>query len=296
MAQSLWYIRRDGKVRGPYPAPVIVQYLILGRLAPDDEVSLDGNAWFSIRDSGYFQSTLDNLPGREGRGGGEADWDQERDQARKRWLDERQAADAMPDPVEEHRSGETVQQAALRHDHRETQELLAGARHAKPAFWAALFALLILLVIGLAVLLGQREQPDLKPHLVGVPDCLAPAMDGVVWRGCDKRKAVLRQASLGNAQLRAIRLDSADLRGARLAYADLTQASLRGADLTGADLTGADLTGADLTGANLGMAKLEYATLVRARLDGARLEGAALGKAAWQDGRLCAAGSVGACG
>lgn len=296
MAQSLWLTRRNGKVRGPYPAPVIVQYLILGRLTPEDEVSLDGHAWFSIRDSGYFRSTLDALPGGESQPAAAADWNEERDLARRRWLDERQEVDSLPGTAEEHRSGEPAGQAVLRHDHQETQALVKAARCTKPTFLAALLALLILLAIGWAVLQGQREQPELEPHLLGVPDCQAAPADNVVWRGCDKRNALLGRASLANARMHEVRLDSADLRGARLSYADLTQASLRGADLSGANLTGADLSGADLTGANLGGANLEYATLVRARLDGTRLEGAALGKAAWQDGRVCAVGSVGGCG
>lgn len=291
MAQSLWYTRRGGKTLGPFPAPVIVQYLTLGRLGPDDEISLDGHAWFGIRESGYFQSTLNEL---DIEGGGDG-WDREREQARKRWLDERLTAEPLDAQESEQRSGEKAIQAALRHDHQETQTLLETSRSSKPPFWAVVVALLILVGVGALVLLGQSEQPAVAPRLVGIPDCGAPPAQGVTWRGCDLRNGKLAGAELRDGQLQDAWLDGADLKGAQLAYADLGQASLRGADLTGANLTGADLSGADLSGASLENTKLDYATLTRAHLDGARLEGATLDKAVWQDGRICAEGSRGRC-
>lgn len=74
--------------------------------------------------------------------------------------------------------------------------------------------------------------------------------------------------------------DGADLSLADLRATRLVDASLRRAKLEHADLTNADLRYADLTEASLGGAELR-----RARLDHAR----------WNDGRVCASGSVGVC-
>lgn len=293
MTQPLWYLRQNNQVRGPFPAPVIVQYLTLGRLTPDSPVSLDAESWFSIRDSGYFQAALEELE--HARRSQEPGWDDEREKARLRWLDERQAVDPPPAQNAEHRASESDQTTTLRRDHLVTQKRLAEARHLGPARWVAALAALVIAAIAGVVLWGQPDQPAVVPRLVGVPDCPAAPAPGVVWRGCDKRHAQLPNADLGNAQLNGVRLDGANLRGARLAYADLGQASLRGADLTGADLSGASLERADLSGASLAGTQLAYANLRQARLDGARLEGARLDKATWTDGRVCAPASVGLC-
>jgi hypothetical protein len=293
MTQPLWYLRHHDQIHGPFPTPVIVQYLTLGRLTPDSQVSLDAQSWFSIRDSGYFQTALEELD--TPRQVQEPGWDEEREKARKRWLDERQMVEPLPENMSEHRAGESAQAAALRQDHQETQALLTEARHLKPATWIALLAGLVLAGIAAVVLWGQPEQPAVIPRLVELPDCAARPAEGVVWRGCDKRDARLANAPLRNGQLNEARLDGADLSGADLSYADLGQASLRGADLSGADLTGANLGRADLSGASLAEANLSYASLRDARLDGARLDGAQLGKATWTDGRVCHQASVSAC-
>lgn len=293
MTQPLWYLRHDDQVRGPYPAPVIVQYLTLGRLTPDSQISLDAQSWFSIRDSGYFQTALDEL--KHARQAQEPGWDKERDKARKRWLDEREAVEPLPEQTPEHRAGEPAQAATLRQDHQETRTLLTEARQLKPAIWVALLAGLVLAGIAAVVFWGQPEEPAVTPRLLGVPDCAAAPAEGVLWRGCDKRDARLANAPLRNAKLNEARLDGANLRGADLSYAELGQASLRGADLSGANLSGANFGRVDLSGASLADATLTYATLRDARLDGTRLDGARLGKATWTDGRVCAEASVGAC-
>lgn len=293
MTQPLWYLRQADQLRGPFPAPVITQYLTLGRLTPDSLISLDGQSWFSIRDSGHFQTTLEALT--QGNPPEESGWDKEREEARKRWLDERQTIQPLPDSAVEHRAGEPSQAAALRHDHQVTQDLLSQARHLRPAIWVAGIAGLVLAGVAGIVLWGQPEQPPVTPRLLEVPDCAAPPAAGVVWRGCDKRDARLARANLRNGQLHGVRLDGADLRAVDLSYADLGQASLRGADLSGARLVGAGLGQVDLAGASLRDTDLQYASLRDARLDGTRLDGARLDKATWTDGRVCAEASLGAC-
>lgn len=291
MTQPLWYVRREDDVRGPYPAPVISQHLMLGRLNPDSQISLDGQSWMTVATSGYFRDTLAQLalpPEAQG-------WESEREKARRRWLDERDRVEPLATEVEEKRAGESAMESALRQDHQDTRHLLADQKRRPGGRLAVMAALGLLATIGAVVFLAQSDQPLRTPVLARLPDCAAGPSDGVNWSGCDKRNARLTGASLGNGVLARARLDGADLRQARLTYAELAQVSLRGADLTGADLTGADLTGADLTGANLAQAGLSYANLTRALLDGVRLDGAHLDKTTWVDGRTCVAGSLGVC-
>lgn len=84
----------------------------------------------------------------------------------------------------------------------------------------------------------------------------------MLWNGCDKMDADLRDSNLATADLRGARLSGADLRGADLGAvnasgADFSAADLSHADTTavfwrGANLRGANLTGLDLTGVEMG--------------------------------------------
>ncbi len=106
--------------------------------------------------------------------------------------------------------------------------------------------------------------------------CSDPAAPYVDWSNCDKYGAVLKRTDLKYASLKGT-----DLTLASLSYADLNNADLTYAVLYLADLTNATLTNADLTNAKLMDGNGEYA--------------ADLSGATWTDGRVCAAGSMGAC-
>ena len=43
--RTLWYTRRKGVVRGPYPGNQISRYVLLGRICTTDEVRPDGGDW-----------------------------------------------------------------------------------------------------------------------------------------------------------------------------------------------------------------------------------------------------------
>ena len=45
-----WYIHRNGKVEGPYPAGLVSRYILLGRLEESDRISPDGQEWVSVKD------------------------------------------------------------------------------------------------------------------------------------------------------------------------------------------------------------------------------------------------------
>ncbi|WP_434346322.1 pentapeptide repeat-containing protein [Myxococcus virescens] len=150
-------------------------------------------------------------------------------------------------------------------------------------------------------------------------------------RGADLRGARLDETFLEQAQLQGANLEGVDLRSARAvesahfegailrginleeesfsgpggphrrsershAYSvPVGGALLSGVDLRGAKLRGAVLERCDLAGADLRDADLRDAKLKNANLAGVKLEGANLSGATWEDGRQCAAGSMGEC-
>ncbi len=42
---QFWYTRREGRVRGPFPATEVTRYVLLGRIRLEDELSADGERW-----------------------------------------------------------------------------------------------------------------------------------------------------------------------------------------------------------------------------------------------------------
>ncbi|MEW5892060.1 MAG: pentapeptide repeat-containing protein [Pseudomonadota bacterium] len=287
-----WYVRKNGKMAGPFPHAQIEEYLILGRLVRSDEISHDRETWVSIQDSGYFPETPkgEQMP----QAADEITWQEERARARHRWLDERLYSDSEAAAERRRAQPEPEPLQALRHDHQLTTQLMRAERSRRPKLWLGLLALITVALAAGGIWYGQGEGMVLVKAQLGPPDCKASG-PGVNWAGCDKTAANLRGAPLRHSRLDRSKLDEADLQQADLSFASLAGASLRAANLEAAVLRAADFTDADLTGANLGASDLSYATFSGARLEGVRLEGARLDKAAWVDGRICAEGSVGAC-
>lgn len=288
MAQSIWYLRHDDQVFGPFPPAQIEEAMHAGEVSPDWEVSLNGVDWLSIADSGQFKvepvawlntDTQDNLS-----------WHEQRKQARKRWLGESVGiTDVVHDPAQD-----AAARSSIARDHIRTQALLNEAKNQRRSPLMALLAGLLIAGIGIAVWLGQGDKP-IQAGIGQTVNCAATLGDGVNWVGCARRDLVQPGVKARNAQLDKARLDDARLKGGDLAYASLKGTSLRNAELVQVNLTGADLTGADLSGADLSGADLRYAVLSQANLTGARFSNTLLDKATWSDGRVCAAGSVDAC-
>ena len=124
------------------------------------------------------------------------------------------------------------------------------------------------------------------------------------------RKAVRKEApavretapgeQLSNEDVSALLKTSKDLsgknlKGLNLVGANLSKCNLKGADLSNANLERADLGESDLERVNLAGANLRMASLKLTGMIGANLENAVLDGAIWQDGRVCAKGSVGEC-
>jgi hypothetical protein len=86
-----------------------------------------------------------------------------------------------------------------------------------------------------------------------------------------------------------------NLSGLRLVGFDLTKCNFKGADLRNVNMERADLEEANLELADLSGASMEMTDLRVTGLKGTRMERAILDGAIWQDGMVCAKGSIGHC-
>ena len=295
-AAATWYVRRAGKVRGPYPAGIISSYLILGRIAFGDEVSLDGEHWLPV------ESVRELVPELLRDGGG----DPGHLMAARRWHDERRHRDrrrrsSSPGKDERRHSTERrqVQPVAARRRHVPPEDIGLSDRRRSlhERRFGTIAALSILTVVGL-MLIYRAAHPPVRE--VAARDCDAPPSRGIDWSHCEKSGITLEGMDLSTSRLIGIAMSGARLMGVRLVDSDLSYADLQGADLRSADLSGARLVGvnlrdSDLRGSRLQGANLLYADLRGALVDDGAFLDAELGQAIWLDGRLCAAGSRGTC-
>jgi hypothetical protein len=274
----LWYIKRAGAPKGPFPSSIIEKNIALGRILASDQISSDGTNWQSAAEFPDFDVLQKS--GQQ--------------PVVKRRLDERQserrtpAVDQTPDENQrlgrDRRSPEDPDVVAQRQRaNRVWQSLRAGPGQLnKGPLLLAAGLLLSLIVAAVALAPAPRTTAD----------CAAPPAPGVNWEFCNKaadnlRGAKLAGAVLRNAQLAGADLTGADLRNADLAYADLSGAVLREAKLDDARLVGVTLRGASLVDASLAGADLEFADLTAANVEGANATGVRLRQAIMPDGRVC---------
>lgn len=286
MIQHLWYVRRRGEIKGPFPAGQLREMFGDSELDLKDEVSLDKQNWVRLMET----DVLKKAPPPEPHVTTDEVWQQEREKARQRWADDTE------DGLDEVGADTEKTMERLREHEQATRVLLEAQSKKRPAFLSGVASLLILAAIGLLVWHGQSNNIVIRTaSTTATTDCSRPPGDGVNWNGCIMNDAGMSRANLRNSQLKGIRLERADLAGADLSYADLTGADLRGANLRGAILKAATLSQADLTGADLSGSDLDYASLAAARINGVRFDGASLKQSTWVDGRVCGGASVGAC-
>jgi hypothetical protein len=279
------YTRRDGVVKGPFPAGQISRYVLLGRIRPSDEVSEDKHNWTRVDQRADLMPevmTLDlSIP--ENR---------ERYEAARRWADERRLTEDEEEISPDRRKPEAEELLA----YRQTREEVIAQPSARQS--RGILILLSTVTILAVVIWVALEWTPSPPQII--PDCKAIAGPGVVWDNCRKDGVELQNldmhgAHIRNASLNGIKAQNIDLSDSQLQYTSFNLARLSGANFHSAKLVGASFRDADLRGADLRDADLSYANLTDAVLADARLEGAKLDHAYWIDGSLCAAGSVGRC-
>ena len=293
--RKLWYVRRKEDVRGPFPTAAISQYLVLGRLHPADEVSLDKEVWQKIGEipeltPEVLKADLDDPVNQSNleatrRGDDERTGEDRREHLKQTAEDRRRA---------ERRAEETADMMEHRQDR--ASRKLKAMEEANQTQMRVMVGVLVLVLAGLGGLFYLYE-PDSQ---YAEPDCATAPAPGVNWSNCKLNGDVfdaadLSKALIKNAELTNTSFFRATLLGVDMSYSDLSLANLRVADLSGASLLGATLRNSDLRGANLSGADLSYADLSGARVNNIRLDGAKLDRTIWIDGRECAIGSIGKC-
>ena len=245
--RTLWYTRREGVQRGPYPEKQISRYILLGRIRQTDELRTEQGDWQSL--SAYPELVPEVMklpPTPENR--------QKLLMARMR-EDERQPGDrrdrtpAPANDVLERRSGQERRRAeadtTLRH--RELKYQLTHDRQGNMNLYRypLVFSLIVLIGYTLSYML-QKFEAEVVP-----PDCSAAPRPGVDWSNCNMSGLRANRSQLTGARLQNVRLDSAHLAGARLTGADLQYASINVSDLKRADLSHSTLVGVTLRGSDL---------------------------------------------
>ncbi len=295
--KGLWYVRRGGEVRGPFPAELVTRYILLGRVRDGDELSVDREFWRSLAELPYLYPALM-------RGDVNDPAVRERIEVARRYEDERAADDRRDTGAGAEAQAGFDRRATDRRrpepfarvQHRAAMAVLRRPLPATRASHIGVVAVTLAVVLGIGVWLWLVPPQPIRSKM----QCDAPPQPGVNWSNCRHEGMQLARADLTQAQLRNANLIGADLRGALLARADLAYANLSMANLASADLRGALLLGttlrqADLSGAHLQDADLSFVNLSGAELAGADLRGAKLDRAIWFDGTVCRPGSVGAC-
>ena len=286
----LWFMRRDGEVRGPFPRAQITRYILLGRIHPTDELSLDRSSWQSVAEVAEVQPT-----------GLESEESQvlALRRADERLAEDRRASQSAAKNAEfsNRRKGDRRRDEpdlVVQHREVKTRHFKEAPTQRETVLSKALFVLVLLVLVLVAMHLYTPAPVEDTLH------CGDPAAAGVSWDNCHKEGIDLVAKDLHGAHIKNADLSGAHLRGTKLGGSDLSYTNLSVADLSYSDLgkallVGAGLRNADLSYANLRGADLSYADLRGANLGAADLTGAKLDNAIWTDGKECAAGSVGEC-
>lgn len=315
--KQLWYTRRGNVVRGPFPAPQISRFILLGRIIETDELSADQISWQSV-------SSVPVLIPEELKA------DQNDPEARERLLmarmreDERSAIDRRRRKAEIptlDRRQQVSNDRRRKEDeqvvrHREVKTAITEASKPRKNNYFLRGAMLITVLGGLAGGAWYYQPWE----MLETSDCKAPAQPWVNWSNCMMAGVRLAATDLRGARMRNADLSGADLRGSQLGGADIAYTNLAGANLTGSEMSQAALVGANLRNADLSQAKLDNANLAYAVFQGANLTAtdltkadmshadlkgamitlaklaeAKLDNAIWVDGKVCSVGSVGEC-
>ncbi|HIP52886.1 MAG TPA: pentapeptide repeat-containing protein [Chromatiales bacterium] len=245
---NLLYVRRNGRIKGPYAAGAVRDFLARKQLLASDEVSADQRHWVSA-------VNMDKV------------------------LHQPDAATSLSLPEQRRRASARAAQAGP------LGVLERRGRLPFPKKTLAVMTGVFTVVILGGIWLGRPDR--LLPPMCdasAIPSVVwrSCALDGIRAPDSDLQQADLRAAHLRGADLSRSNLDSANAAYAFLERANLSHASLVSANLKGADLTGADLTYADLSGADL-----SHADLTGARLGGVSMSGTRLRNTIWADGGLC---------
>ncbi len=269
---QFWYIRRKGKIKGPFPTGLISKQILLGRVHPSDMLSQDKQSW---RKASSIPEVMPEVMKYRNE-----DNYKERLMAARRWADERGEVREL-----DKNGNEQVYQPRKK------------ITHLRIKTASILGVLSVFGIVAALIYIMFVFTPD-KP--LDFIDCNATGQDGSIFDGChlqrrDFSKLSLKKSSFKNALLQSSRFSGANVQESTFDYANLSLSDLSYANFSRASLKAVNLSGANLTGSDFTRADLSYADLSHARGRGIKLIGAKLSNTIWFDGKVCAKQSVGRC-
>jgi len=269
---QLWYVKVNGRVKGPFASGLISKNILLGRIHPNDELSQDKKKW---RKASSVHAVMPDVI----RNRHEPNY-KERLQAARRWADERDE---------------------IREANANGEEKFYSPRkkmtHLSIKTTGVLGILALIIIISAVVYAMFYFTPDDSVYNV---DCASAGQDSSTFDSChlqrrDFSKRSLKGSSFKNTLLQNSRFKQSGLQNSQFDYANLSNADLTHANFTGASLKAADLSNTILIGTVFTKADLSYANLTGARGSKVKFTGTNLTNAIWFDGSVCAKNSIGRC-
>jgi len=285
-----WYIRKNNKLSGPFPAGQISQLLVVGRLTVNDMISHDKESWLKISDvPGLIPEVLtDDGDGQHA----------ERLAAARRWADERREERRLPSKDISNRQshGRRNNEQLDDIEYRNRRESIYRTFREKPK---RAFSLLIIFILSVTGLLWGAFNYSPMLH-VDEPDCFALPQPKVNWRNCNKSQLIAVQSDLSESNLHSVILRNSNLYASNFNKASMDYSNLSGSNLSQssfvrAKLKGASFKNSDLRRTNFKGADLTYSDFSNANITFADFTDANLAHAIWINGKVCRAGSVGRC-
>ena len=288
--RRLWYVRRNGEVKGPFMSAQITRNILLGRIRPNDELSTDEKNWQTVavhrelypdvmQESPIDNEKLENAKVQED----------------ERVLEQRKQKQNMAQERRRTRDRRGVESDVMLMHRQHRNDLADTYKHRiKRPQLPILSILLIMIVI---IVSGYVLTPENKNLQSG---CALPPAKGVNWSNCNFvdlniENQSMESSILTDATLNQAKLLGANFSGSDMAYAEITKSDLSYANLEKVRLIGADLKHSDLRYANLKDADLSYADLSNALLAGANISNTKFDNTIWTNGQICKKGSVGSC-
>lgn len=300
---SLWYIKKTGKVTGPFPVKLIGSYLILGRIELETLVSTDKDKWIAI---GRLPSLIPDEVKRSNTAEGKATLHQSKLREDERRGDHRRDHNRREDPNKEGKERAESERREAADRRQNNEEVSKSYLHIKEDLSAKRAKAKRRIVVGSAVLMVVVTVLMLsfffvEPiELIKKTDCTVKAGPEIDWSGCNKNRLNLVSKNLKNSNLHSIHLNSASLTkvnfsAANLSYAGLENSNLSSANLSNSLLVGANLNNANLNGADLSFSDLSYADLSNATVSNVKVQNTRFDNAIWIDGTVCARQSIDRC-
>ncbi len=277
-------------MKGPFLPAQITRNILLGRLQPDDELSLDEQEWQQVAmHKELYPDILQKSPVDN------KEVDVARIQVDERVTDQRRAKQKMEQERRRTRERRATESEAILVHRQHRKEIDDACKNSikRPKVPVLSVLLIVISITGVGLVLKSENQSSSA-------DCALPPSTKVNWSNCTFIKLNVENQNLAfskltDAILNESNLFGTNLTGSDMAYAEITKSDLSYANLENVRLIGANLQSSDLRYTNLKNADLSYTDLSNVLLAGADLSNVKFDNTIWIDGRICKKGSIGTC-